>query len=173
MDEFFKKGLYQTPLARGKHALQPRFRNIQINCIPCSWRLERTGRKVNSSPPPCLGAGKAEISPNYSESPTEFSYIWLHKHVNTYYLTAFSSICSSLHSSTRLFPNTASLKGLCRFAVFKTGTAAALCSSPSCHKPYQEPANTASHIPGAQIPPGSTKCIQQQKLPRSITEHRK
>lgn len=112
MDEFFKKGLYQTPPARGKHAVQPRFRNIQINCIPCSWRLGRTGRKVNSSPPPRLGAGKAEISPNYSQSPTEFSYIWLHKHVNTYYLTAFSSICSSLHSSTRLFPTTASLKGL-------------------------------------------------------------
>lgn len=76
---------------------------------------------------------------------------------------------------TRLFPNTASLKGLCRFAVFKTGIAAGLCSrlSPSCHKPYQEPANTASQIPEAQIPPGSTKCIQQQKLPPSITEHRK
>lgn len=92
-----------------------------------------------------------------------------------YYLTALFSICSSFHSSTRLYPNTEYFKGSCRFAVFKTGTAAGLYSrlSPSCHKPYQEPANTASQIPGAQIPPGSTKYIQQQKLPQSIIEHRK
>lgn len=68
----FKKGLYQDPAARGKHALEPRFRNIQINSIHCSWRPERTGRKVNFSPPSCLGAGKAEISQNYSESLMEF-----------------------------------------------------------------------------------------------------
>lgn len=92
-----QKALIRYPVARGKHALEPSrgFNNTEPNCIPCSWRSGRAGRKENSSLPLCLRTGKEKLPHNFPVSCRASSYLWLHTDINTDSFTDFP-VCTLL-----------------------------------------------------------------------------
>lgn len=83
------KSLIRYPLVRGKNALEPNtgFRNIQTKCIPCSWRLEKNGKKGKLLTTTVPQDTKIKRSHHFSESLLASYYIWLHTHINTHSFT--------------------------------------------------------------------------------------